>query len=36
VIILSMHSASAYVMRALRNGALGYVLKDEDIGMVRS
>ena len=31
VIILSMHSASAYVIRALRSGALGYVLKDDDI-----
>jgi DNA-binding NarL/FixJ family response regulator len=31
VIILSMHSASAYVIRALRGGALGYLLKDDDI-----
>ena len=28
VIILSMHAEEAYVMEALRNGALGYVLKD--------
>jgi len=34
VIILSMHSASAYVIRALRSGALGYVLKDDDIEVV--
>ena len=31
VIILSMHAASSYVIRALRNGALGYVLKSDDI-----
>lgn len=34
VIMLSMHSASAYVIRALRSGALGYVLKDDDIEVV--
>jgi DNA-binding NarL/FixJ family response regulator len=31
VVILSMHSASPYVIRALRGGALGYLLKDDDI-----
>ncbi len=31
VIILSMHAASSYVIRALRNGALGYVLKSDHI-----
>ncbi len=30
IIILSMHANSAYAVRALRNGALGYVLKDAD------
>jgi len=34
VIILSMHAASAYVIRALRNGAMGYLLKDDDIEVV--
>jgi len=34
VIILSMHSASPYVIRALRSGALGYLLKDDDIEIV--
>ena len=28
VIVLSMHSNDAYVVEALKNGALGYVLKD--------
>lgn len=28
VLILSMHNNEAYVVQALRNGALGYVLKD--------
>lgn len=28
IIILSMHSNEAYVLQAIRNGALGYVLKD--------
>ncbi len=28
VVILSMHSNEAYVVEAIRNGALGYVLKD--------
>ncbi|RPH57458.1 MAG: DNA-binding response regulator [Chloroflexi bacterium] len=31
VIMLSMHSASPYVIRALRGGAQGYLLKDDDI-----
>jgi two-component system response regulator NreC len=31
MIILSMHSASPYVIRALRGGAWGYLLKDDDI-----
>jgi len=30
VIILSMHSASSYVIRSLRSGALGYLLKNDD------
>jgi two-component system, NarL family, response regulator NreC len=30
VIFLSMHANPAYVVRALQNGALGYVLKDAD------
>lgn len=30
LIILSMHSASSYVIRTLRSGALGYLLKDDD------
>jgi two-component system, NarL family, response regulator NreC len=28
VVVLSMHANEAYVLEALRNGALGYVLKD--------
>ena len=28
VLILTMHNSEAYVIQALRNGALGYVLKD--------
>jgi len=32
VIILSMHAAEAYVLEALRTGAVGYVLKDVDAG----
>jgi two-component system response regulator NreC len=28
IVILSMHSSSAFVAQALRNGAIGYVLKD--------
>ncbi len=28
VVILSMHSDEAYVLQALRNGAIGYVLKE--------
>lgn len=28
VVILSMHSSSAFIAQALRNGAIGYVLKD--------
>ncbi len=34
IIILSMYTSSAYVIRALRIGALGYVLKDDDIEVV--
>ena len=30
VVVLSMHSSEAYVLQALRNGAMGYVLKDSD------
>jgi len=30
VVVLSMHSNEAYVLEALRNGAMGYVLKDSD------
>lgn len=30
VIVLSMYSSSSYVIRALRGGALGYLLKDDD------
>jgi two-component system, NarL family, response regulator NreC len=30
VVVLSMHSNEAYVLQALRNGAMGYVLKDSD------
>jgi DNA-binding NarL/FixJ family response regulator len=30
VIILSMYSAPPYIIRALRSGALGYLLKDDD------
>jgi two-component system response regulator NreC len=32
VVVLSMHSNEAYVLQALRNGALGYVLKDSNAG----
>jgi DNA-binding NarL/FixJ family response regulator len=31
VIILSMHSNEAYVLKALQNGASGYVLKDSSV-----
>ena len=31
VVVLSMHAHEAYVLEALRNGALGYVLKDADV-----
>ena len=31
VVMLSMHNASTYVIRALRVGVLGYVLKNDDI-----
>ena len=31
VIILSMHAASSYVVRSLRVGARGYILKSDDI-----
>lgn len=34
VAILSMHPASSYVIRALRVGALGYLLKNDDIEQV--
>lgn len=34
IIILSMHSASSYVIRALRNGVLAYLLKDDDFEQV--
>ena len=34
VIILSMHNTSSYVIRAFRSGAMGYVLKNDDIGAV--
>lgn len=30
VVVLSMHSNEGYVLEALRNGAVGYVLKDSD------
>ena len=30
VVVLSMHSNEAYVLQALRNGAMGYVLKDSN------
>jgi two-component system response regulator NreC len=30
VVVLSMHSSEAYVLEALRTGAMGYVLKDSD------
>jgi two-component system, NarL family, response regulator NreC len=32
VVVLSMHSNEAYVLQALRNGAMGYVLKDSNAG----
>jgi len=31
IVILSMHANEAYVLEALRNGAVGYVLKDSSI-----
>lgn len=31
IIVISMHSDSAYVSRAVRNGANGYVLKNSDV-----
>jgi len=31
VVILSMHANEAYVLEALRNGAVGYVLKDASV-----
>jgi two-component system response regulator NreC len=31
VVILSMHDNEAYVLKALQNGALGYVLKDSSV-----
>jgi DNA-binding NarL/FixJ family response regulator len=30
IVVLSMHADDAYVLKALENGALGYVLKDSD------
>lgn len=30
VVVLSMHADDAYVLQALRSGAIGYVLKDSD------
>jgi len=30
IVVLSMHSSEGYVMEALRNGAVGYVLKSSD------
>jgi DNA-binding NarL/FixJ family response regulator len=30
IVILSMHAISTYAIRALRNGAVGYLLKDAD------
>lgn len=37
VVILSMHADEAYVLEALRNGAVGYVLKDASAsGLVRA
>jgi DNA-binding NarL/FixJ family response regulator len=32
VVVLSMHAGEPYVLKALRNGALGYVLKDSTAG----
>ncbi len=32
VVVLSMHATDAYVLEALRNGAMGYVLKDASAG----
>lgn len=34
VVVLSMYSNSSYVIRALRGGALGYLLKDDDFSEV--
>ncbi len=34
VVVLSMYSNSSYVIRALRSGALGYLLKDDDFSEV--
>ena len=31
IIVISMHAGSAYVSRAVRNGAHGYVLKNSDV-----
>ena len=31
VVVLSMHAHEAYVFEALRNGAIGYVLKDAEV-----
>jgi DNA-binding NarL/FixJ family response regulator len=34
LIFLSMHANATYVVRALQSGALGYVLKDSDLGEI--
>jgi two-component system response regulator NreC len=34
LIFLSMHANSTYVVRALQNGAMGYVLKDSDFAEI--
>lgn len=36
VLVLSMHTATSYIIRALRSGAQGYLLKDDDIEQVVS
>lgn len=35
VVILSMHANTTYAVRALRNGAVGYVLKDSDLSEIQ-
>jgi two-component system, NarL family, response regulator NreC len=34
IVILSMHSNASYAVRALHNGALGYVIKDADFSEI--